>query len=119
MGYKKVMESVLNGILGVEVYLDDILCHAPSQAEHDAQLREVLRSFEVHRLRVNWVKCVTSWREISFLGHGVSATGCRSTQIGSDRCWRRRSLRARSYPAPSCMTCVPEFNADVHIGHLK
>ena len=80
--FQRVMEAVLKGIPGVEVYLDDILIHASSQAQHDAQLREVLRRFEAHRVRVNWSKSVTSRREITFLGYSVSAAG---VQIDSDR----------------------------------
>ena len=73
--FQRVMESVLKGMAGVEIYLDDILIHAPTQAAHDAQLQEVLRRFESHRVRVNWTKSVTSRRELSFLGYKVSAAG--------------------------------------------
>ena len=41
----------VEGIPGVEVYLDDVLCHAPSQVEHDVRLREVLQRMEQHRVR--------------------------------------------------------------------
>ena len=75
--FQRVMASMLDGIPGVEIYLDDILCHATSQADHDSRLREVLKRFEAHRVRVNWPKSVTNQREIEFLGYRVSVTGVR------------------------------------------
>ncbi|XP_043195494.1 uncharacterized protein K02A2.6-like [Amphibalanus amphitrite] len=75
--FQRVMASMLEGVPGVEVYLDDILVHAPSQAEHDARLREVLRRFDAHKVRVNWPKSVTNQSELSFLGYLVSSAGVR------------------------------------------
>ncbi|XP_043241035.1 uncharacterized protein LOC122391303 [Amphibalanus amphitrite] len=74
---KKVMASMLEGIPGVDVYLDDILVHARSQAGHDAQLKAVLQCFDAHRVRVNWSKSVTNQREIGFLGCQISGDGVR------------------------------------------
>ena len=75
--FQRVMASMLKGIPGVETYLDDVLCHAATQSEHDARLREVLQRFESHRVRVNWAKSETNQREIPFLGYLVSADGVR------------------------------------------
>ena len=73
--FQKVMASMLEGIPGVEVYLDDILVHARSQAGHDARLKAVLQCFDAHRVRVNWSKSVTNQREIGFLGYRISGDG--------------------------------------------
>ncbi|XP_043190571.1 uncharacterized protein K02A2.6-like [Amphibalanus amphitrite] len=73
--FQKVMASMLEGIPGVEVYLDDILVHARSQAGHDARLKAVLQCFDAHRVRVNWSKSVTNQREIGFLGYQISGDG--------------------------------------------
>ena len=73
--FQRVMASMLKGIDGVEVYLDDILCHAPTQREHDLRLQEVLARFLAHQVRVNWDKSQTNQKEISFLGYLVSAAG--------------------------------------------
>ena len=75
--FQRVMSSMLEGIPGVEVYLDDVLVHADSQETHDARLEEVLDRFEAHRVRVNWPKSITSRRELTFLGYRVSADGVR------------------------------------------
>ena len=80
--FQRVMASMLKGIPGVEVYLDDVVCHAGTHAEHDARLKEVLERFQTHRVRVNWAKSVTRQQEISFLGYLVSADG---VQIDPDR----------------------------------
>ncbi|XP_043219275.1 uncharacterized protein K02A2.6-like [Amphibalanus amphitrite] len=73
--FQRVMTSMLEGIPGVEVYLDDIIIHAPSQAEHDARLKQVLRRLEDHRVKVNWSKSATGCRDIDFLGYRISAAG--------------------------------------------
>ena len=73
--FQRVMESMLRGIPGVEIYLDDVLVHARSQGEHDDRLHEVLRRFEAHLVRVNWTKSVTRQKVIPFLGYTVSAEG--------------------------------------------
>ena len=61
----------------METYLDDVLCHASTQSEHDARLKEVLYRFKSHRVQVNWAKSETNQREIPFLGYLVSADGVR------------------------------------------
>ncbi|XP_043216447.1 uncharacterized protein K02A2.6-like [Amphibalanus amphitrite] len=73
--FQRVMTSMLEGIPGVEVYLDDIIIHAPSQAEHDARLKQVLRRLEDHRVKVNWSKSATGCRDTDFLGYRISAAG--------------------------------------------
>ena len=75
--FQRVMASMLKGIPGVETYLDDVLCHASTQSEHDARLKEVLYRFKSHRVQVNWAKSETNQREIPFLGYLVSADGVR------------------------------------------
>jgi len=44
--FQRVMESVLRGIQGVEVYLDDILISGRSEEQHLATLDEVLGRLE-------------------------------------------------------------------------
>ena len=33
--FQRLLDHVLDGLEGVFVYLDDIMCHAPSKEEHD------------------------------------------------------------------------------------
>ena len=64
---------MLRGIRGVEIYLDDVICHGETQAEHDSIVAEVLGRFEAHRVQVNWGKSSSSQTEIDFLGYRISA----------------------------------------------
>ena len=73
--FQRVMNSIVGGITGVEVYLDDVVVHAPTQAEHDARVKAVLNAFERHRVRVNWEKSRPCSDMITFLGYMISAKG--------------------------------------------
>ncbi len=50
--FQRVMESILNRISGVVVYLDDILVTGPTEEAHLAVLGEVLRRLEAAGLRL-------------------------------------------------------------------
>ena len=52
------MESILNGIPGVVVYIDDILITAVSESEHLSVLDEVLKRIEESGMRLK--KCIFS-----------------------------------------------------------
>ena len=51
--FQRVMDSLLQGIPGVVVYLNDILVTGPSDREHLESLKEVLRRLENAGLRLN------------------------------------------------------------------
>ncbi len=44
--FQRTMESILQGILHVAIYLDDTLVRGPSQEEHLKTLEEVLQRLE-------------------------------------------------------------------------
>lgn len=75
--FQRIMASMLGDIRGVEVYLDDVICHGRTQAEHDTAVSEVLKRFTAHRVQVNHSKSVRNQTEILFLGYQISATGVR------------------------------------------
>ena len=77
--FQRIMASMLKGIAGVEIYLDDSICHIChlSQAERDAVVTKELDLFRAHRVRVNWSKNIRSQMEIKFLGYLISASGVR------------------------------------------
>ena len=75
--FQRIMASMLKGIEGVEIYLDDVICHGRTQAEHDAVVTKVLDRFRAHRVQVNWGKSIRSQVEIKFLGYLISASGVR------------------------------------------
>ena len=73
--FQRVMESILNGIPGVVVYLDDILVTAPTDDEHLTTLEEVLRRLSEAGLRLKEEKCVFLAPSVVYLGHTRESEG--------------------------------------------
>ncbi|KAA3460519.1 DNA/RNA polymerases superfamily protein [Gossypium australe] len=61
----------------VVVFIDDILVYSRTEEEHDAHLRVVLQILREKQLYAKFSKCEFWLREVTFLGHVVSAEGIR------------------------------------------
>ncbi|KAG8492907.1 hypothetical protein CXB51_010118 [Gossypium anomalum] len=61
----------------VVVFIDDILVYSRNETEHAEHLRLVLRILRDKQLYAKFSKCEFWLREVSFLGHVVSASGIR------------------------------------------
>ena len=73
--FQRVMESLLNGIPHVVVYLDDILVTGPTEAEHLAALEEVLKRLQAAGLLLKREKCTFMAPSVIYLGHKIDAQG--------------------------------------------
>ena len=73
--FQQIMESLLQNIPGVVVYIDDILISGKSEEEHLKTLEIVLAKLEEAGLRVRKDKCSFMIPEISFLGYKIDAHG--------------------------------------------
>ena len=73
--FQCVMESVLQGIPRVIVYLDDILVSGATEAEHLQTLGQVFDCLEKAGLRVHEDKCEFMVKAVSYLGHQIDADG--------------------------------------------
>ena len=69
------MESLLKGIPGVTVYLDDVLITGATEAKHMNALEEVLRRMRRAGLRLRREKCVLMTSSVVYLGHRIDAEG--------------------------------------------
>ena len=67
--FQRVMESALNGIPGVTVYLDDIILTGPTEEEHLLALEKVLGRMSEAGLRLRRDKCVFLAPSVVYLGH--------------------------------------------------
>ncbi|KAG8473048.1 hypothetical protein CXB51_034976 [Gossypium anomalum] len=64
----------------VVVFIDEILVYLRDETEHDEHLRLVLQILWDKQLYAKYSKCEFWLREVSFLGHVVSASGIRVDQ---------------------------------------
>lgn len=69
--FQKVMESVVAGLKGIIVYIDDIFVHGNTQKEHDERLRDVLDRLPEYGVLLNDKKCVFNVTSLEFVGHTV------------------------------------------------
>ena len=73
--FQRAMDQVLQGIPHCICYLDDILVTGRSDAEHLANLEEVLRRLQEYGIRLKREKCRFYQAEVEYLGHLVDAQG--------------------------------------------
>uniref|UniRef100_A0A5S6QUK6 Reverse transcriptase domain-containing protein n=1 Tax=Trichuris muris TaxID=70415 RepID=A0A5S6QUK6_TRIMR len=77
--FQRLMMSLMKGLKGVIVLLDDILVIGASEAEHRCRVHSVLLRLKNAGLRLKGEKCFFAALELLFLGHTVSARGIRPT----------------------------------------
>lgn len=75
--FQKVMESIVAGLPGVVVYLDDLLVTGNSQEEHDERLKRLLDRLASYGIRLNKEKCIFNATRLDFLGYELSPEGIR------------------------------------------
>lgn len=77
--FQRLMETILGGLEGIIVYLDDILITGRSIEEHWQRVQEVLKRFEEVGLRINRNKCAFARHSVEFLGFRIDAEGVHPT----------------------------------------
>lgn len=73
--FQKFMATLLSGIPGIQIYLDNIKIQGRNLEEHDQRLTEVLHRLQRSNLRVNVEKSVFGVKSMDFLGHQISTEG--------------------------------------------
>lgn len=74
------METVLVGLEGVIVYLDDVVVFGSTKKEHDRRVEALLKRMNEYEILLNQQKCIFGVQEIDFLGHVMSEKGVRPTE---------------------------------------
>jgi hypothetical protein len=69
------METVVNGILNMIVYINDLLVHSATHKEHLAALGQVLKHLVQHKIKINLQKCIFGSKEVSYLGFRLAEEG--------------------------------------------
>ena len=73
--FQRVMDSMLKGIPGVCVYLDDILVSGTNDSEHRQRLDRVLEILSSRGLRLCKDKCSFGKTMVQYLGHMIDGNG--------------------------------------------
>ncbi len=95
------METVVNGISNVIVYINDLLVHSATHEEHLATLDKVLKHLVQHKIKLNLQKCIFGSKEMSYLGFRLTEEGIKP---GTDK------LKAvKNAPPPSNVHEVRQF----------
>ena len=74
---QRVMITLMRGIPGLRVYIDDMVIYTKTFDEHVRVLREVFRRLKEAGLLLKTKKCCLFMRSLKFLGFVVSADGYR------------------------------------------
>ena len=73
--FQRVMETLLQGIPGVVVYIDDILITDATEEKHLKSLEEVLRRLDQAGLRAKKKKCQFMVPSVGYLGYRINREG--------------------------------------------
>ena len=78
--WQSTIEQVLQGLPGVQVYLDDILVTGRTPEEHRANLDRVLTRLADRNLTLKKEKCQFAQESVQFLGHVIDAEGIHAVE---------------------------------------
>uniref|UniRef100_A0A669BGT0 Gypsy retrotransposon integrase-like protein 1 n=1 Tax=Oreochromis niloticus TaxID=8128 RepID=A0A669BGT0_ORENI len=73
--FQRLMSTLLKGLEGTVVVMDDILVFGANKEEHDRRLDAVLQTIKASGLKLNRSKCHFGKNELQFFGHIISADG--------------------------------------------
>lgn len=73
--FQRLMELVTMGLVGVIVYIDDLLVHSASHQEQRDRLRRVFQRIRGHGLKLNLSKCEFGAGEVNYLGFRLTEHG--------------------------------------------
>ncbi|XP_063215713.1 uncharacterized protein K02A2.6-like isoform X1 [Bacillus rossius redtenbacheri] len=99
--FQRLMETLLAGIPGVVVMLDDILVTGKDMEEHWDRVQGVLARIDKAGLRLKKAKCVFAAESVIFLGYRIDRVGVRPTDAKVEA--------IREAPVPTCKKELQAF----------
>ena len=73
--WQRTIDTILQGLPGVQCILDDMIITGKNDAEHLQNLERVLQRLEQYGLRVNIDKCFFMKERVSYCGHEIDKSG--------------------------------------------
>ena len=99
--FQRSMETLLWGLNGVSIYLDDILVTGSTHENHLHNLAAVLKQIEQVGLRLNCSKCFFLQPRLEYLGHIIDEAGGHPTE--------EKNRAIKEAPAPTNITELCSF----------
>ncbi|XP_061190068.1 uncharacterized protein K02A2.6-like [Saccostrea echinata] len=78
--WQRTIDTILQGLNGVQCILDDMVITGRNDAEHLENLRHVLQRLEEYNLRANKSKCQFFQDQIEYCGHLIDKQGLHKTK---------------------------------------
>ena len=75
--FQRRLQTLLSDIQNVEVFMDDIIVHAATRAQHDRTLEAVKQRLHTAGITLNPRKCHIAKSSLTYLGHLVTGDGVR------------------------------------------
>ena len=84
--FQRLINTITSGLVGCELYLDDIVLYSGTWEDHLAQMRSLFDRLTDANLTVNLSKCEFAQAQVTFLGHvvGYDHLSCNRNK-GQDR----------------------------------
>ena len=99
--FQQKVDEILENCPGTVGIADDIACYGSSEAEHDANLLNLMREAQKHGLVFNSSKCTIKQHEIEYFGMVISVNGMKPDEAKVED--------LQSMPAPQNKTELQEF----------
>ncbi|XP_026050672.1 uncharacterized protein K02A2.6-like [Astatotilapia calliptera] len=78
--FHRAMESLIEGLEGTRVYIDDLVVWGNTRQQHDERLEKLLWRVNKNGLKLNRDKCLFGVSEMTFLGDKVTSEGVEPDQ---------------------------------------
>ena len=82
--WQRTIDTILQGLPGVQCILDDMIITGKNDAKHLANLDRVLQRLEQYGLRVNKDKCFFMQERVAYSGHEIDKSGLWKTKDNVD-----------------------------------
>ena len=107
--FQRLMDTVLQDLPRVFVYIDDVLIASATPEQHLTDLRAVFSRLQQYGLVVRPEKCVFGVSEITFLGHLISAVG--TSPLPS------KVAAVQKFPQPSSVRSLQKYIGMINYYH--
>jgi transposase InsO family protein len=73
--FQRLVEAVVEGLVNIIVYIDDLIVHSDSHEQHLQSLDQLFDRLHAHNLKVNLKKCVFGSKDVMYLGFHLTEAG--------------------------------------------